>query len=109
MSGAATTKRPDETEPQCAEMINREPALLFAFSAAVFALIGAYGLVDEGKLKLWEALFIAGIPVIQGFLTRAQVMPVATINEAGLTSRSVHDLADNKDVLPVREDDEAVG
>lgn len=84
--------------------MKKEPVLLYGLLTALLALAVAYGLVSNDKLELWQALIVAALPVIQAIFTRREVMPVSTINDAGLTSGEVQGMAQDPGVTPVRED-----
>lgn len=82
-----------------------EPALLYAFAAALFAVLAAYGIIGEDKLTLWEALVFAAIALAQGILTRSDSISMAKIHEAGYTAVGITERAKNPAIDTVREDD----
>jgi hypothetical protein len=84
-----------------------EPALLYGFAAAIFAVLAAYGIIGEGKIRVWEALIFAAISLAQAILTRSDSMAMNTIHKAGLTATEIHARADDPSIEPVQEDDPA--
>lgn len=82
----------------------KEPALLYGVLTAALALAVAYGFISSEKLGLWQALVVALLPLLQALFTRREVMPVSTINDAGLTTNTVQGMAEDPAVTPVHED-----
>jgi hypothetical protein len=78
---------------------------MYGFSAGVINILAAYGVLEDGKVKLWEALLMAAINLVQAIFTRGDVMPMTTIHEAGLTATEVHLRAADPTIEPVKEDD----
>lgn len=81
----------------------KEPARLYAALTSVLTLLVAYGLITADKIALWQGLLAAAIPWIQGEFTRREVTPVATVNEAGMTTSELKAMAADPDVIPVKE------
>lgn len=69
-----------------------EPARVRAAISAVLSVMVAYGLLTSDKAGLWSGVLVALIGLInigQGETTRAQAVPLAKIEDAGL---EVHDI-----------------
>jgi hypothetical protein len=83
--------------------MRKEPALLYGILSAILALAVAYGFIGSDTVDLWEALFVAVIPIVQALFTRSKVVPVATVNEAGLTTKDLRARALDSSIEPAVE------
>ena len=74
------------------QKLRYEPARVRAAIGAALALLVGYGLLTSDKAGLWSGVLmalLAVIPLGQGESTRAQAVPLAKVEDAGL---EVHDI-----------------
>jgi hypothetical protein len=76
-------------------MRTREPALWIASASALLALLVGYGILDLERADLWKGLLVAVVPLLQGWLTRSQVMPVEKLRDAGLSPELVDQVSNS--------------
>lgn len=84
---------------------NREPALRAgAVAAAVVALLSAYRIVTAEQALAWTTILTMAltfvVPLVQAWYTRQKVVPVATIEAAGLDPAKVVEAAADPNVAP---------
>jgi hypothetical protein len=70
--------------------MQREPALAAGFVAALIALAVAYGILDLERARLWKALAVAALPLLQAWWTRQKVVPVAKVHDAGISVAEIN-------------------
>lgn len=82
--------------------MKREPALIIGLIVAAINLLlrslDVEGVDDALVQSVASFLVILGGAI----LTRAKVMPVATIKDAGLSPKAVEQRADDREILPYR-------
>lgn len=81
--------------------IKCEPARIYALIVAVIGAAAAFGFAVDGEQQAAILAVVAAVLAIgQGEATRAKVMPVETIRQAGLNPRAVEMRAADPDTAP---------
>lgn len=82
--------------------MKKEPALFVALVVAILNLGLHYLELDWLDSDMVEGLANAIVVMLGGLLVRQKVIPVATVNEAGLTAADVQKRAADPSITPVQ-------
>lgn len=82
--------------------MRKEPALFIGLIVAILNVLLRWLQIDEVDDSVLQAVASFVLIVVGAIVTRAKVMPVATIKEAGLSPRIVEARAEDPSILTHR-------
>lgn len=82
-------------------MFGREPAIIAGALAGIIQGILLFAGIEVPENL--EGMLLILVTLLAAVFVRAKVMPVKTINQAGLTTDTVQARADNPGIAPVKE------